>query len=248
MEERISEYAQSTLHMSTQSETMLQLAEKGRRTVELQSDGTKQNVQVTAQIAETIDQLAKQASGITRITRAISDIAEQTNLLSLNASIEAARAGEHGRGFAVVAQQVRKLAEESSAMTKEVFQLVRGIETGVQAALEQMRVNEQVVHNQTGLIVETEGVFTQVVDSVQSITTEIRRFATESQGMLDNARQIAAAMENISAITQQSAASTEQMSASMNEQISSVEEVVEKSGEMTKFAAELRRTVQIFKL
>jgi methyl-accepting chemotaxis protein len=38
------------------------------------------------------------------------------------------------------------------------------------------------------------------------------------------------------------------MSASMNEQISSVEEVVEKSGEMTKFAAELRRTVQIFKL
>jgi methyl-accepting chemotaxis protein len=248
IETKISEYAQSTLHMSAQSEDMLQLVEKGRRAVELQSEGTKQNVEVTAKIAATIDRLAEQVHGITKITHAISDIAEQTNLLSLNASIEAARAGEHGRGFAVVAQQVRKLAEEASSMTKEVFQHVRGIETGIQATIDQMKTNEQVVHMQAELIAETEDVFSQVVEGVQSMTSQIRQFAEESRSMLDNARHIASAMENISAITEQSAASTEQMSASMNEQIAAVGEVVEKSEQMTQIANDLRRTIQVFKL
>lgn len=48
---------------------------------------------------------------------AINAISEQTNLLALNASIEAARAGTAGRGFAVVAEEIRKLADETRALT-----------------------------------------------------------------------------------------------------------------------------------
>ncbi|MDD3023974.1 MAG: methyl-accepting chemotaxis protein [Syntrophomonadaceae bacterium] len=58
---------------------------------------------------------AKVVDKISELAENISGIASQTNLLALNAAIEAARAGEQGKGFAVVAEEVRKLAENSSA-------------------------------------------------------------------------------------------------------------------------------------
>jgi hypothetical protein len=49
----------------------------------------------------------------------LSMIVQTVLILSLNAAIEAARAGESGRGFAVVATEVRKLANDSEALSKE---------------------------------------------------------------------------------------------------------------------------------
>lgn len=68
----------------------------------------------------TVDDLQESLEKVNALLNGISDIAAQTNLLALNASIEAARAGEHGKGFAVVAEEVRKLAEQSDAITKEI--------------------------------------------------------------------------------------------------------------------------------
>jgi methyl-accepting chemotaxis protein len=247
IESKVISYAHSTRDMNHRSELALQLVDKGRQAVESQSEGMKRNVTATANVSQTIDQLAKQAEGIHKMTTTISEIAEQTNLLSLNASIEAARAGEHGLGFAVVAQEVRKLAEESSASTKEVFTLVRSIETGVRQAIDNIGANEQVVKTQTALIMETEKIFSEIVNSVQFITEQIYAFAKESDSMLDSAQKISEAMMSISSITQQSAAGTEEVSAAMNEQIASVQAMVEQSEKMAHIVSDLQRTIHVFK-
>ncbi|MGG0813910.1 HAMP domain-containing methyl-accepting chemotaxis protein [Paenibacillus alvei] len=247
IEQKVESYTYSTKEMNDRSAFTVGLVAKGRTAVETQSAGMQRNIEATDQVASTIEELARQAEGISKITRTISDIAEQTNLLSLNASIEAARAGEHGRGFAVVAQEVRKLAEESSASTKEVFQLVKSIESGIRQAITNIHINEEVVHTQTDLIKETERIFLEIVDSIQFITERIATFAYESDAMLEGAVTISSAVENISAITQQSAAGTEQVSASMNEQITSVQAMADATEQMQQKVIQLQRTIQVFK-
>ncbi|MFH5181765.1 methyl-accepting chemotaxis protein [Paenibacillus sp. TAB 01] len=248
IEEKVTSFNSSTQEMNLRSGQMIQLVEKGLQAVETQSDGMKRNVAATANVSQTIDRLAEQAGGISQITRTISEIAEQTNLLSLNASIEAARAGEHGKGFAVVAQEVRKLAEESTTSTKEVFHLVRSIEEGIRQALTHIAENEQIVHKQTELIEETESVFGEIVDSVKFISEQIAAFARESELMLSSAQRISGTMESISAITEESAAGHQEVSASMNEQIHSVQAIVQQSEEMIKLVTQLQQTIQVFKL
>ncbi|WP_207953226.1 methyl-accepting chemotaxis protein [Paenibacillus agricola] len=248
IEYKVTSFNASTQEMNSRSGHMLSLVENGLVAVETQSAGMKRNVEATANVSKTIDLLAEQANGISQITRTISEIAEQTNLLSLNASIEAARAGEHGKGFAVVAQEVRKLAEESTTSTKEVFHLVRNIESGIHQALDHIAQNEEIVSKQTQLITETEKIFADIVNSVKFISEQISTFASDSQVMLGSAQRISGTMESISAITQQSAAGTEEVSASMNEQIQAVQEIVEKSEQMTKLVSKLQQTMQMFKL
>lgn len=248
IEEMVVAYAHSTRDMNARSDQTIELIEKGRNAVERQNEGMQSNVAATAEVSQTISELAKQAAGITQITRTISDIAEQTNLLSLNASIEAARAGEHGLGFAVVATEVRNLAEESTQSTKEVFELVRTIEQGINQAIQNIEANEEVVSAQSLLIKETEAVFSEIVESIQFIADQIVNFVKESDKMLDGAKQISSTMESISAITQQSAAGTEEVSAAMNAQIGSIEEMVEQSDRMSSAVRQLQRTIEVFKL
>lgn len=77
-------------------------------------------VSFTTQLQNQINDMKQRIEQSNQSSQKIVDIANQTNLLALNASIESARAGEHGKGFAVVAEEVRKLAEMSKSVIKDV--------------------------------------------------------------------------------------------------------------------------------
>ena len=104
-----------------------QNAESARNADTISAQTTKTAAEGGQVITETdaaMTAIAEGSKKVSEIVKIIDDIAFQTNLLALNAAVEAARAGEAGKGFAVVAQEVRSLAQRSSASAADIRALI----------------------------------------------------------------------------------------------------------------------------
>ena len=148
----------------TTSGNAQQAADGARRSAEASQNGADMvqktidgmdRIKETVEVAsEEISKLGKQSAEIGKIVSVIDDIAAQTNLLALNAAIEAARAGEQGRGLAVVADEVRTLAERVVNATKEIADLIAGVQAGVDGSVKAMEEGSTEMETGTGLAAE----------------------------------------------------------------------------------------------
>jgi methyl-accepting chemotaxis protein len=123
--ERASEGAIASGEISKRAENLKQAA------IESAVNAKKLYAEAKEELEEAIKQSGA-VSEINMLAQAILQITEQTNMLSLNAAIEAARAGEAGKGFAVVANEIRRLAEQSSASASSIQAVVTKVQASVQ--------------------------------------------------------------------------------------------------------------------
>ncbi|MDR3115194.1 MAG: methyl-accepting chemotaxis protein, partial [Treponema sp.] len=122
------------------------------------------------EVAEDIQEIARESEGLLEINTVIENIASQTNLLSMNAAIEAAHAGEMGKGFSIVADEIRKLAESSSEQSKTISKVLNKIKDSIDR-----------IQGSTHEVLQNFEAINERVKTVTDQETKVRR-AMEEQG------------------------------------------------------------------
>ncbi len=74
-----------------------------------------------------MQRLNRQTAEVTKIIEVIKDLVSDTELLAFNAAIIAAKAGAEGRGFSVVAEEIRDLADRTTASADEIESIIKSI-------------------------------------------------------------------------------------------------------------------------
>ena len=202
----------------------------------------------TNELKSTVDQLLVSSNEISEILTVIRNIADQTNLLALNASIEAARAGEHGRGFAVVAEEIRKLAEMTSASTDDIAKITSGIGNSVDHVKDGM---DQSLLN----LATADEKITDVEGALKSISNRVNITFEDVNSLLENTEQIQTkkdatleALESISSVIEETVATSEEISSSLMTQDDMVKNISVQADAMKEVSEVLNQLIQQFKI
>lgn len=246
--EEIAETAESARQATEASQVARGEAESGSRLVDGVSETMAAITEAFDDVAGSVERLHRQFAQVEEIVELIAAIAGQTNLLALNAAIEAARAGELGRGFAVVATEVKALAEESSASTGKIADIVASMKTGVAEAVAVSATGRDRVEQGAQVVASTGAAFRTIAASIEGIDTTSRRVESASSRIEGRSDQIARGAEELGDVSHSNSAAAEQVAAASEQASAAAEEMGARAAELAEAAAELQSLAVRFRL
>ena len=168
-----------------------------------------------AETAKKVKRLTESSQEISKIVALISEISAKTNLLAFNASIEAVRAGEHGQGFRIVADEVRRLAERVSESTKDIEQLVSGIQLETAEVLTMMEKGTTQVVTSTKLVDQTRETLLSLVSISQKIDQFVQSISDSTHMHNEMSQQVSQTMKSIAQTAEGTSLESQQVSHSL---------------------------------
>jgi methyl-accepting chemotaxis protein len=217
MSRTVTDNAMSASRTSEVANSNGEIAKEGAGVVEQTVSKMRDIANVVQNSAGSIQKLGDSSKKIGEIISVIDDIADQTNLLALNAAIEAARAGEQGRGFAVVADEVRKLAERTTEATKQIANMIKGIQKETESAVIAMNEGTSEVNSGIELADQAGLSLNKILNSTEELIDMINQIAAASEEQSATSEQISKNVVSISKVTAESAQRVEDVSKTANE-------------------------------
>ena len=180
----------------TIAEVSVNVAQSSRRATDAvgQADATR----------ATINEMATVVGEIGKVTGLIGAIAGQTNLLALNATIEAARAGAAGRGFGIVAQEVKALAAQTAAATKDIAARIEAIQNTTSRSVEAIQTISSTIR-------ELDLFSSRIAVAVDHQVTAAQDIAQYVQAAVDDVNHVGEAIGEIELIGDGTACATTQL-------------------------------------
>lgn len=165
----------------------------------------------------TVNELQTSITEINGFLEEITEIAEQTNLLALNAAIEAARAGEQGKGFAVVAEEVRKLAEQSSATVKDINTIINRINEKTKTTVEKVKQGDSAVEDGRQILIKVSENFNAINRDFARTSKYMEAEARVSEETSNEFMKVLEKINSIAAISEEQAATIEEISSTIED-------------------------------
>jgi methyl-accepting chemotaxis protein len=102
-------------------------AESGLQVVKASINEMERIDQESLKANEAMKRLSVQTGEVAKIIEVIKELVSDTELLAFNAAIIAAKAGDEGKGFSVVAEEIRDLADRTTASAQDIHRIVKAI-------------------------------------------------------------------------------------------------------------------------
>jgi len=186
---------------------------------------SKLGIALQAEVGSKVAEIVTLSATLMEANEAIAAIASQTNLLAMNAAIEAAHAGAAGKGFSVVADEIRKLAETSSAQSKSIGTGLNRVQGAIAGVVETTR--------------RTSDSFSSLAERIGATADLAREVGSAMVEQREGSAQILVALKRMNETSGQVRAGSGEMSVGNASNLGAIARLRDSAGEIDKSAEQV---------